>query len=312
MARRVSPPKATAGEGFNFEDYVVAHFLILLLNQKSPFSQDFGYVTRLDFQTETLGWFLDDLLVTLKSHNQTKRWAISIRSSPQFTAKSAPPDFTRAIWSQFLSSERPNPGFEIGRDLLGLATAPHGTSVWASVQGLLAKARAQHAEDLPGRLEQPGYAKDQADLLASMQCPSDLPGAETFSNDDTARLVSSVAIEQFDFLESPSKDRRMALEYCRLALRSESPDDAESLWKDLVLIARSARAQNGFFDLPKLAAQLRDSHDLKAFPRHAADWSAINEWTTKRLGLIRKCIGQSVDLTRQKELTCPKILVQVL
>lgn len=302
MSRRVSSPKSTSGEGFAFEDDVVAYYLTLMLLQKAPLGSDIGYVIRLDFQTETFGWFLDDLLITFKSPaGHPRRWAISIKSNTQFTAKSAPRDFTRSIWKQFLRKEHPNPQFDIQSDFLGLATAPHGTRVARAVNGLLGKARAQHPADLKGRLDQPGYAHNEGNLLATLRCPEDLAQGAVFSDADTVRLVAAIIVEEFDFHKRPSKDRGIAIEHCRSALRSESPDDAESLWNDLVAIAKAARPKNGYFDLPKLASQLRDSHELKAFPRYASDWNAIDEWTRKRLMAIPENIGRTISLQRNEQ-----------
>ncbi|QDT41781.1 NACHT domain protein [Gimesia alba] len=295
MAIRATPSKITAGEGFDFEDYVVAHFLILLLLQKAPLNPDYGFVSRLDFQTKTLGWFLDDLLITLKSPSGIKRWALSIKSNTQFSSKKAPQDFTRAIWQQFLSSEKINPHFEIDSDFLGMATAPHGTKVWKSIQGLLTKARSQHSADLMNRISLPGYAANEGPLLASLQCPNDLAD---MNEEETVRLVSCIFIEQFDFLEEPSKDYRAAIEFCRMAIRSESPDDAVALWENLVVLAKKARPKSGYYDLPKLAQQLRNSHDLKAFPRYKDDWNKIEEWTRKRLELVHMNIGPDINLER--------------
>lgn len=301
MPKRVSSPKGSAGEGFYFEDAVVAYFLTLMLLQKSPFQTDFGYVVRMDFQTETLGWLLDDILITLKAPSGTRRLSVSVKSNNQFTSKSAPTKFVRAAWQQLFRVEAPDPGFKIGEDLFGVFTEPHGTQISNSVRRLVEKARAQHPDDLEDRLMQPGYAANQGKLFESFQCPPDLAHGKTLNASDTVQLLSAIVFEEFDFLHEASKDRRIALEYCRIALRSESPIEAEALWDDLIKIAKLARPKNGYFDLQALAHRIRDNHELKAFPRYAADWTRVGEWTEKAFAQIPERIGKTISLDRQNQ-----------
>ena len=300
MGKRIASPKATAGLGFEFENSVVAYFLLLLLLQKEPLKRGYGYVTRLDFQTESLGWEIDDLLVTLRCPGAVRRWAVSIKSNTQFTSKSAPNEFVEKAWKQVLKREEPNPAFDLDADFLGMATAPHGERVWNAVEGLFAKARAQHEADLAGRLIQPGYAQYAANILASLACPEHL--AEQCAIDvSPSRLATVVQIQQFDFHFESSRNRILSLELCRLALRSESPEDADSLWDDLVRLAGDARPRSGFYDLPKLVSELRDRHDLKDSPRYATEWSSIRQWTLSRLNQIPEHIGRTIRIPRETE-----------
>src|SRR3989339_169931 len=122
MAKKVAPPKSTGGGGFVFEDKVCAWFLAHMLAGEPPLDTTLGTLDRIDFQTRVDGWYLDDLLLTLSGPSGTRRCALSVKSNTQFGVATAPPDFVKAAWEQFLHE-----GSDVlneAENYLGIATAP--------------------------------------------------------------------------------------------------------------------------------------------------------------------------------------------
>jgi hypothetical protein len=60
---RPSTTRSTAGPGFDFEDRVAAWLLLKALSGQ-PLPGVEGIGTRLQMQTEALGWAIDDILLT--------------------------------------------------------------------------------------------------------------------------------------------------------------------------------------------------------------------------------------------------------
>src|SRR3712207_1697515 len=122
MSKNIAPPKLTGGGGFVFEDKVAAYFLVCLLSGETPLDPSIGMISRVDFQTRADGWFLDDILLTLTTRGGIRRCALSVKSNQQFSGPSAPAEFVRAAWEQFL--HHGSSVFERTSDYLGLVTAP--------------------------------------------------------------------------------------------------------------------------------------------------------------------------------------------
>src|SRR4051812_45990822 len=102
MPVEVAPPKTTGGGGFVFEDKVCATWMAHLLASAPPLAPTEGILTDLHFQTRPDGWYLDDALLTLRQGPGGIRAAVSIKSNVQFGAFSAPSEFVRQIWEQYL------------------------------------------------------------------------------------------------------------------------------------------------------------------------------------------------------------------
>ena len=115
-----SPPAATGGAGYVYEDEVGAYFAAAMLVGATPVEGMTGRIVRLNFQTASLGWALDDLLVTFESPSgERRRIGISEKSGPQFAGVKADPDFVRPAWSDLHSQDG---HFRPEYDIVALAT----------------------------------------------------------------------------------------------------------------------------------------------------------------------------------------------
>src|SRR5271169_7074965 len=87
-----STTRSTAGTGFDFEDRVGA-WLFLKAVSGQPLPGVEGIATRLQMQTEALGWVIDDILLTTTvSPNERRHLAISCKSNVQVTRSGLPAD----------------------------------------------------------------------------------------------------------------------------------------------------------------------------------------------------------------------------
>jgi hypothetical protein len=100
MAKKIAALKQTSGEGFAFEDKVVAYFLIHLLNGIYPFEEEFGLIEEIGLQKRSLGYLLDDVIIITKSSTSEYRFAFSIKSNKQITRSGFPKEFVSACWEQ--------------------------------------------------------------------------------------------------------------------------------------------------------------------------------------------------------------------
>jgi len=210
MAKQVATPKQTAGGGFSFENKVGAYYAVLMLRGQAPFALGHGTIIQMGFHRRGDGWFLDDFLLTLESSVGEHRYAFSVKSSPQFTKSSAPADFVRAAWEQFLheGSEQ----FIAGTDMLGLITAPHPDPPKQAVQELLRKAREQDASALAKRITKRRYASAiERRLFASFACPGDLAQARGVDDSRTGKLLAHVIVKELDFENAVSENESGAV-----------------------------------------------------------------------------------------------------
>lgn len=300
MPTEVAPPKNTGGGGFVFEDDVCAWLLAAMLVGEPVFGADCGAPVRVDFQTRPDGWFLDDVLVTTVAGATRHRFALSVKSNAQFTARCAPSDFVTAAWEQWLHIG--STVFDGARDYMGLVIAPLSGAAANSMRGLSEKAQANDPSLFPARLATPNWAADnERSLFASLACPTILGRATT--DVDTARLLQRLRFLQRDFGTVPSDSQNVALELCRRAVRSHTAADAQALWSILREVASELRPQAGSLTLSDLISRLRARVLLAEYPDHAGDWTTLDSRSTREVGLVRDSIADRVRLSREGQVT---------
>lgn len=85
MGEEKTPVELSGGEGFNFEDQVATYYLAHMLTGKMPLGADYGQVTKVDFQLDDSGWFIEDHLVQLETASKKTNLAISVKRDRQVT-----------------------------------------------------------------------------------------------------------------------------------------------------------------------------------------------------------------------------------
>lgn len=246
MVKQIAPSKITGGGGFNFEDKVVAYFITCLLSGKPPMDPDLGIITRIDFQTRSLGWYLDDILLSLESAGRIRYCAFSIKSNRQFSGVSAPKDFVLSVWEQFLQEKLPDEEaiqvFIKNRDYLGLVLAPISPDLAKDLHLLLEMARKQDPKDIPNRISKENYTSDSVRrIFSSFDCPDQLAKTHDITERNTGELLRHIRYIQFDFEAEPSDRLREAIQNCRSILCDESLEESQRLWEKLLIISKEYR-----------------------------------------------------------------------
>jgi hypothetical protein len=299
MARKVAPPKVTAGSGFTFEDDVCAWLLACMLTGDLVFGPDFGPPVQLEFQTRP-AWLLDDVLVTTATKTSSHRFALSVKSNTQFTARKAPADFVKDAWEQWLHVE--SKVFDHKADFMGLVTNQLPGTVKASVDGLIKNAGLADPKSFPSRLREPRWANEnQRSLFASFTCPTPLAVQYNVTEEDTARLLQRLHFRQHDFGEFASGSQNAALKLCRSALRSGKQDDAETLWEALRALASEFRP-GGSLTLSALVDRLRRRFFLADYPDHAADWLALERQSQQTAMMVSTSIAGRIHVPRDESI----------
>lgn len=90
--------RSTSGAGFEFEDLIAAWQLVNVLSGEQVPGVG-GVGAQLQAQVSTLGWRIDDLLVTSEVAGGLRRLAISAKGNQQVSASSLPSDFVTRLGS---------------------------------------------------------------------------------------------------------------------------------------------------------------------------------------------------------------------
>jgi len=300
IVKKITPTKVTGGGGFEFEDKVAAFFMCCLLSDTPPLDPSYGTIKKIDFQVKIDGWFLDDLLLTLTDGGMQRRCAFSIKSNVQFSKTSAPSDFVKDAWKQFLGDE--STIFNKGTDRIGIITTPLDTETKTKLEGLLGKARAQDPIQLSRRIDREGYISIEAKkIFESFSCPQELADKHSIDKSTIAELLRCVDHLDFDFEHTSSRRISDAISILRGILESSSLNEAKNLWNKLCTIARETRTQGGCIDLGSLVGKLRKIYRLKNFPDHVPIWKMIKQKTRDEIGLIPDKIANSVFIDRKNK-----------
>ena len=264
-----------------------------LISSRPPLDPGFGSLRRISFQVRVDGWLLDDLLLVLQGHEYEVRCSLSVKSNPQFSKSSAPPDFVKAAWEQYLG-EVQSP-FEKGRDRFGLVTTPLDSNTKPKLEDLLKKARAQSSVELFSRIKEEGYvSKEEKRIFESFACPKDLAEKYSINEAHIGELLRHLEHLQFDFENTSSSDLGKVTGMLRDCLDSTSLQEAENLWNTLCGIAGEMREAGGSIDMVGLVGRVRRTYKLKDFPDYVPMWRKLKEECRKELDLVRASIGDSI------------------
>ena len=297
MARKLAPTKLTSGSGYSFEDKVTAYVISCLLSSTPPLDPEFGTLCKISLQNRVDGWLLDDILLSLKNGSDKFNCALSVKSNRQFTKSTAPKDFVRDAWEQYLGEEN---CFNQGEDRLGIVTAQLDTDTKTKLEDLFSKARAQNPEELNNRINEVGYvSEEERSLHDSFSCPEDLQVKVQDRGLFPGELLKHLEHLEFDFDHTSSRDLSHILSILNSLLIKEDLNNAIKLWDTLCGLSKKASVGGGFIDLNRIIKEVRNKHSLKDFPDHRHWWEKVNELAINEISLIKDTIGQKgiVDRT---------------
>lgn len=258
--------RSMSGAGFEFEDLISSWQLVKALSGERAPGID-SVVTQVQAQVSTLGWRIDDLLLTSQVAGTPRRLAISVKGNFQVTAAGLPADFVTRIWEQWRDPQGP-----FNRATDGLALVTRGTQqafdpVWHELKNACSGA------DTTFALSRIRSNKRQSDVFNSIKNPCEA------SDGETIELIRGLHVLPTDFQFAHSDDETQAIAQCRRLLASGSDDEAQALWSKLIEVAKEVRIRSGTIAIPDLFSLLRGQFGLRHHPDFERDWETLSNIT---------------------------------
>ena len=292
---RPSTTRSTAGPGFDFEDRVAA-WLVLKVLTGQPLPGVEGIGTRLQMQTEALGWSIDDVLLTATvSSGAQRHLAISCKSNVQVTASGLPSDFVTRCWQQWPKADA-NP-MQQGKDCLMLVTRGRNNAFMATWSDLK---NAAPGADLALALGRMRATAKHRKMFDSVSGPAKKAGI-TVSDVDVVAMINSIEVEPVDFHIANSDDDKLAIKEARTLLLNGSLLEGKRLWTELIEHAKSTRLSSGTLDISDLWRRLRAEFTLKDHPDYEASWQKLRALTRDYKATIEMELPSGFVLARTGE-----------
>ncbi len=305
MGRKTSPPKASGGGGFNFEDKVAAWWMLHILAGRPPLDSSLPGPSRIRFQARVDGWLLDDLVVDFPATGRPIRAAVSVKSGEVIVAGKAPGDFVMDCWS--LCRKPGTTGFNASRDMLVLATRRLAKTTRRAIDDALARAVASPLElDKRVARRDKWCGEPLRKFVRSFKCPRGLRKQRPKGANLTGPLLRAVRICDYDFEKLDSDSENDALKFCRELVEGHRAAEARIVWRELNELAKERRPNSGTITLADLLERLRGKVRLKAHPDYAGDWQRVEKLSAARKQDTKDTIGPRLHLPRaelQRELS---------
>lgn len=254
--------RSMSGAGFEFEDLISAWQLVKALSgEQAPGIG--GVVTQVQAQVSTLGWRIDDLLLTTQASTAPRRLAISAKGNLQVTAAGLPADFATRAWEQWRDSQGPFNCSADGLALVTLGVHQAFDPAWREVKN------ACSGTDTALAMSRIRSNPSQSGVFDSVQKPG---GA---SDEETIELIRRLHVLPTDLQFAHSENKTQAIAQCRRLLTSGRDDEAQALWKDLINVAKEVRLRSGTITVPDLLSLLRGQFGLRHHPDFEPDWDTL-------------------------------------
>ena len=224
--------RSTNGVGFEFEDQISAWQLVNALSgEPAPGINE--VVTKVQAQVATLGWCIDDLLLTAQADGAMQRLAVSAKANVQVTASGLPADFVTDAWKLWRDQEG---RFQRNADGLALVTIGINStfnSAWREVQN------ACSGNDTVLTMSRIRNNKNQTCIFNRVQ---KLGNA---SDEETIELIRHLHVIPTDWQSPNSENETQVIAKCRRLLTSGHIDEAKDLWKEIINVAKKMRLESG-------------------------------------------------------------------
>lgn len=281
--------RSTSGAGFDLEDHVSAWQLVKALSGERAPGID-AVATQIQAQVSTLGWHIDDLLLTRQAAAASRRLAISVKGNLQVTAAGVPADFVKRAWDQWRDLQGP---FNRATDELALVTV--GTHhefdpTWREVKN------ACSGPDSVLAMSRIRSNRKQSGVFDSVKKPG------SASDEETIELIRRLHVIPTDFQLAHSENENQAIAQCRRLLVSGSDSEAQSLWEGLIDVAKGGRLRSGTITVSGLLALFRSQFGLRHHPDFEHDWEALSNITADYKARIETELpsGYAVPRTAEK------------
>ncbi len=282
-----------SGAGFEFEDLICAWLLVkMLTGEHAPAIGGAG--TQVQAQVSTLGWRIDDLLLTTQGNaGAFGRLAISAKGNLQVTASGLPADFVTRAWEQWRDPQGP-----LNRSGDGLALVTLGTDRvfdpnWREVKN------ACTGSDVALAMSRIRSNPKQSKIFNSVQKPNQ--NGHAASDEETIELIRRLHVLPVDLQLAYSETKNQAIVQCRQLLTSGTSTEAEELWQRLVNEATELRLRRGTITLQDLWSKLRKEFDLLQHPNFKRDWETLANITSDYKSRIETELPSGYSVSRVED-----------
>lgn len=281
--------RSTSGAGFEFEDLISTWQLVKALSgEQAPGIG--GVVTQIQAQVSTLGWRIDDLLLTALAATTLRRLAISAKGNLQVTAAGLPADFVARAWEQWRDPQGPFNRAADGLALVTLGTHPIFDAAWREVKS------ACSGTDSALAMSRIRTNKSQSGVFDSVQKPG---GA---SDEETIELIRRLHVLPTDLQFAQSENETQAIAQCRRLLASGRDDEAQALWNNLINVAKGVRLRTGTITVLDLLSMLRGKFGLRHHPDFERDWETLSNITADHKARIETNLPSGYVVPRTTEI----------
>ena len=280
----IATRRSTGGTGFDFEDCVAAWLILqALAGQALPVGGD---PLRLQMQTGSMHWDIDDILLTAQDETGDKHLAVSCKGNVQVSANGLPGSFAAQAWRLWTKAESP---FSRSADVMALAT--QGThagfqDTWSEIK------KAAKGTDPALALAQIVANRRYRLIYDALKHAADT----TVEDGEVLGLICRVEVLPFDFQQAQSKDERTAIAVARSLLTDGTQVDAKELWSGIIDRARETRLGSGTLEFAELLRWLRPRFSLKALPDYRPSWNRLSALSAETEGLIETALPSGARL----------------
>ncbi|WP_219623465.1 ATP-binding protein [Herbaspirillum seropedicae] len=258
--------RSTSGAGFEFEDLISAwHMVKALSGERAPGID--SVVTQIQAQVSTLGWHIDDLLLTSRPSGGVRQLAMSVKGNFQVTAAGLPSDFVVRAWKQWRDTNGPFNRATDGLALITLGTHQIFAPAWREIKN------ACSGMDAALAISRIRLNKKQSVVFDSVKTPGNA------TDEQTIELIRCLHVFPSDLQFVPSENETYVLSQCRGLLESGTDAEAHDLWTALINVAKEVRLRSGTVTVPSLLSSLRGKFGLRNHPDFVRDWATLSNIT---------------------------------
>ncbi|WP_198364146.1 hypothetical protein [Burkholderia ubonensis] len=250
-----------------------------------------GIVSQVQAQVSTLGWHVDDLLLTAHAAGAPRRLAASAKGNLQVNAAGLPADFVTRAWEQWRDPQGPFNRAADGLALVTLGTHQVFFPAWREVKN------ACNGTDTALAMSRIRSNPRQSRIFDSVQKPG------CASDEETIELIRRLHVLPTDLQFAHSENANQAIAQCRRLLASGCDDEAQALWKSLVNVAKEVRIRSGTVTVADLLSLLRGQFGLRHHPDFERDWETLFNITTDHKTRIETELPSGYVVPRTAEKT---------
>lgn len=280
--------RSMSGAGFEFEDLISAWQLVKGLSGEQVPGVG-GVITQVQAQVSTLGWRIDDLLLTALAAGAPRRLAASAKGNLQVSAAGLPADFVTRAWEQWREPQGPFNRAADGLALVTLGTHQAFDPSWREVKNACSGA------DTALAMSRIRSNTRQLRIFDSVQKPG---GA---SDEETIELIRHLHVLPTDFQFAHSETETQAIAQCFRLLASGCHDEAQALWKRLIDVAKEVRLRSGTITIADLLSLLRVQFGLRHHPDFERDWETLSNVTADHKARIETELPSGYAVQRMAE-----------